>query len=352
MNIYRVVFLLLTIFFLFEEYLKKKKKLYKCIQYLSLIILILVAGLRSLNVIDGPMYFDIFKNVPPIFELSMEYLKRERIENGFIILNSMIKTFTSNYHWAFFIVALITLMNIYFFINYFSQNFFCSLIFYYTRWFYLKEYTQSRNALACSFFYIGLIFLEKKKYFKYYLLIFLGGLFHKSIFFCMTFPIFKYFLEKKKYENLNKKIIYILIFILPFINIKEILNKILLKYNLISTTYLTGYYSAKQTYIGVFYSIFFLVVILILDIKLKKIKNYIFLKKLYLYSIFIGNILFYYGAISGRLSSFFNVEFLLQDKILKIIKNKMIIKFFMILFLIFLYKINIVNRLENVLLER
>ena len=165
-------------------------------------------------------------------------------------------------------------------------------------------------------------------------------------------PFANYFLEKKNYKNLNKKIIYILILILPFIDIKEILNQILLKYHLIASTYLNGYYSTKQTYMAVFYSIFFLVVILVLDSKLKKVKNYIFLKKIYIYSIFIGNVLFYYGAISGRLSSFFNIEFLLQDKILKIIKNKLIVKFFMILFLIFLYKINVVNRLENVLLER
>lgn len=352
MNIYRLVFLILIVFFIFEEYLKKKKEIYKTTKFLSVFILILVAGLRSSNVIDGKMYFNIFKNVPSLFDLTIEYLKKERVENGYVILNSIVKLFTENYHWAFFIVATITLINLYFFINYFSEAFFCSLIFYYTRWFYLKEYSQSRNALACSFFYVGLIFLEKKKYYKYCLLVILGGMFHKSIFFCLTFPVFKYFFEQKNYEKIYRKIIYLLIFILPLINTKEILNKILIKYNLVKKAYLTGYYSSRKTYIGVFYSLGFLLIILFLNKKLKQTKKYEFLKSIYVYSVFITSSLFYYGDITGRLSSFFNVEFLLQDKILKIYKNKTLIKILMILFLIFLYKLNVVNRLENIILKK
>lgn len=61
----------------------------------------MVAGLRSSNVIDGKMYFEIFKNVPTFFNLSINYLEKERVENGYIILNSLVKIFTENYHYIF-----------------------------------------------------------------------------------------------------------------------------------------------------------------------------------------------------------------------------------------------------------
>lgn len=168
-------------------------------------------------------------------------------------------------------------------------------------------------------------------------------MFHKSIFFCLIFPIFKYCFERKKI----KKVIYSLICIFPYVNTKEMLNKFLLKFKIIHVTYLIGYYSKRDSYLGILYSYIFLIIILILNKRLKKLKKYSFLKKIFIFSIFINSALFYYGSIAGRLSSFFNIEFLLQDKILKVLKNKIFIKICMILFLIILYKLNIVDRLER-----
>ena len=343
MNVYRIIFLFLIVLFLLEDKIRKSQKTYKVYKILSIIILILLVGLRGDIARDDIMYIEIFKRIPSIFNLGIECIKNERVEFGYIILNSIVKTFSENYNLLFLIVAIISFTNLYIFINYFSSYYFYSLAFYYTRWMFLKEFTQIRSALACSFFYVGLIFLEKKKYYKYIIFVIIGSIFHKSILFCVSYPIFLYFVKNKKIE----KIIYGSILLLPMINTKEILNKILLNLKLVHPTYLIGYYSSRNSYIGVYYSILFLILLVILNKKLKKIKKYNFLKELYIYSVFISSSLFYYGDITGRLSSFFNVEFLLQDKMLKIFKNKLLIKFLMIIFLILLYKSNFTNRLEN-----
>lgn len=341
-NIYRIIFLILIMLFILEDYLKNNKKIYKILKFISIMMVISLVGFRGIIARDDRAYFKIFEYVPKIYKLSFHYLELERVEIGYTILNSIVKTFTENYKVMFFIVALISLVNLYIFINYFSNYFFYSIAFYYCRWLFLKEFTQLRSALACSFFYIGLILLHKKKYIYYFLSIIIGGLFHKAILFCLIFPLFIYFYKKKCIN----KLVYILIILLPFINTKIILNNILLKMKLIDPIYLIGEYSKRQSYIGVYYFFFFLIILYFFSKKLKKIDKYKFLEEVYIFSVFISSSLFYYGEIAGRLSSFFNVEFLLHDKILKIFKNKILIKIIMVIFLILMYKVNFTNRLE------
>lgn len=247
--------------------------------------------------------------------------------------------------FCFFFIAGISLYNLYKFINFFSVSFFYSLSFYYCRWLFLKEFTQIRSGLACSFLYLALIELYKKNEKKYYFWILIGGMFHKAIFFCLVFPIFLKVMNRDL--KFKEKVIYILILITPFINIKNYLNIILMKLG-IHQVYLTGYYSEKDTNIVYYYSIIFLMVLIIFDKKLKslfKIK-YIFLKKVYIFSCLIGAILYHYGDIAGRLSSFFNVEFLLQDKLLKLFKNRLILRTILAVLLIGLYYVNFTLRLE------
>ena len=97
-----------------------------------------------------------------------------------------------------------------------------------------------------------------------------------------------------------------------------------------------------------FYSLVFLIILIIFDKKLKLLfqTKYIFLKKIYIFSCLTGAVLYHYGDIAGRLSSFFNVEFLLQDKLLNIFKNKFILRVILTLFLMGLYYVNFTLRLE------
>lgn len=343
MNIYRFIFIFLLMLFLFEDKIKSNKKLYKFLKVLIVTIIIFMVGLRGLIARDSVTYYNAFKNIPSFFCIS--YLDKQVMENGYLILNSFVKTLGFNFGVVFFIVAMISLINISMFINYFSNYFFYSLAFYYTRWLFLKEFTQIRSGLACSFLYLGFIQLHKNKYKNYVLLILIGSIFHKSILFGLTFPIFNYFFNKKYFD----KLIFILIFILPFINTKIFINKLLINISGINSVYLTGVYSKRDNYIGVYYSFLFLGIILIFSYYLKKFQKFKLLKNLFIYSVFISGSLFYYGDIAGRLSSFFNVEFVLHDKFINIFKNKIFIKILMVIFLLLLFKINFIDRIEKII---
>lgn len=345
MNIYRLIFIFLIILFLFEDIIRKNKKIYRNLKILVVIIIIFMVGLRGLISFDSGNYYRAFKNIPNLFNLSFAYLDKQVMENGYLILNSFIKTLYFDFWMVFFIVAAISLINISIFINYFSNYFFYSLTFYYIRWLFLKEFTQIRSGLACSFLYLGFIQLHKNKYRNYILLIIIGSIFHKSILFGLTFPIFNYFFNKKYFN----KLILVFIFILPFINTKIYFNKILVQLLGENSVYLTGMYSARNDYIGVYYSFLFLVIILLLNYYFEKYSKLKFLRNLFTYSVFINSSLFYYGDICGRLSSFFNVEFVIQDKFLKIFKNKILMKILMVLFLVLLFKVNFINRTEKII---
>lgn len=345
MNIYRLIFIFLIILFLFEDKIKKNKKIYKSLKILVVIIIISMVGLRGLISFDSGNYFSTFKNIPNLFNLTSDYLNKQVMENGYLYLNSLIKTLDFDFWMVFFIVAMISLINISIFIDYFSNYFFYSLAFYYTRWLFLKEFTQIRSGLACSFLYLGFIQLHKNKYRNYVLLILVGSIFHKSVLFGLTFPVFNYFFSKKYLD----KLVLISIFILPFINTKIYLNKVLVHILGKNSIYLTGMYSTRNDYIGVYYSFLFLAIILFLNYYFKKYSKLKFLRNLFIYSVFINSSLFYYGDICGRLSSFFNVEFVIQDKFLNIFKNKILIKILMVIFLILLFKVNFMDRSEKII---
>lgn len=192
MNIYRLILLIFLLLFLFEDYLFKLKKTYKLLKWLSIAILILLTGFRGNIGRDTRMYIDYFNNL----SFTYEYFKHTRFEFLYFILNGIIKVFTINCTILFLIIAAITFINLYKFINYFSVSFFYSITFYYCRWFFLKDFSGIRNALACSFFYIALIKLYEKKIKNYYLLILVSGLIHKSMFFYMTLPIAYTYISK------------------------------------------------------------------------------------------------------------------------------------------------------------
>lgn len=341
MNIYRIVFILLLLLFIFEDYLKNNKKIYKFLKFFIMVVLVILVGGRGNLARDDQMYIELLNQ----FHYSVDFIRESRYEILYLFLNGIVKIFTDNYNILFFIVAGISLYNLYKFIDFFSVSFFYSLSFYYCRWIFLKEFTQIRNSLACSFLYLALIELYKKKERRYYFWILIGGMFHRAIFFCLIFPIFLKLLNRNL--KVKEKIIYISILLVPFINTKEHLNVLLFKLG-IHQVYLTGQYSEKSVDIVYFYSLVFLIILIIFDKKLKLLfqTKYIFLKKIYIFSCLTGAVLYHYGDIAGRLSSFFNVEFLLQDKLLNIFKNKFILRVILTLFLMGLYYVNFTLRLE------
>lgn len=124
MNTYRLIFFVLIILFLFEDSVRKNKKIYRNLKILVVIIIIFMVGLRGLISLDSNNYFNIFINIPNLFNLTFDYFDKQVMENGYLCLNSLIKTLGLDFWGVFFIVAVISLINISIFINYFSNYFF------------------------------------------------------------------------------------------------------------------------------------------------------------------------------------------------------------------------------------
>lgn len=337
MNIYRIILLIFLILFLFEDYIKTNKVLYKILKIITILILILLISFKGNIGRDTQMYIKYFENL----SFSIEYWKSTRFEFLFFLINLVIRFFTENVIWLFTFVAIISFINIYIFINYFSISFFYSITFYYCRWFFIKDFSGIRNALASSIFYIALIKLYQSKKKEYYILVIISGLVHKSMFFYLLLPVVCSFVTKRN------KIFYLLIILIPVFyilgNLKEKLNYIFLKLG-IPSAYITGVYSEKDSNIIYIYSILLLVLLLFFNKKLKNKfqQKYIFLKEIYYFSMLVGASLYGYGDLAGRLVAFSNPEFVLQDKLLYLFKNRLLVRFLLIFLLIFLYYINFV----------
>ena len=320
MNIYRVILLIFIILFIFEERLKKNKKIYKLVKNLSILILVLLCTFKGSVARDTEMYRGYFEKIPNIFEIDL--LLVFPFEYGYILLNMLIKTITTNSNYLFMSVALISLFN-------------------------LKEFTQIRNGLAYSFILLALIKLyeKKKEYFIIYILI--AGSFHKSAYFALTFLIIEKILNKKKI----KKLILIIIPILPFLGIKNLIVKII-KFlvggkPIYLDAYLTGVFSKPHAgYSAIIFAIILLYLLLIFYKKILLNKKVCFIFNTYLYSVLISSVFWGFGDIQGRLASFFNTEFVLVDKVPKLFKNKIIIKTLMIIYVILIYYVCFTRRLN------
>lgn len=344
MNIYRSFFLILITCFIFEDYIKKNSKFYKMLKIFLILMIVLMVGLRGIIGADTYRYYLLYMNTPELDNMTWNYLMGNYIEPGYILLNSFVKTLGIGFYGALILSSLITMINLYRFFNYFSKYFFYSLTFYYIRWLFLKDFNQIRNGIASSFLLVSFIFLKEKKYKKFIFIILLGSLFHKTIIIGLTLPLFLTFFNNKKYQY----IILIICFILPFINMKKYLNLIFIPIFGSESVYLTGIYSTKENNLAAYYLYIIFTIIYILNrILKKKYKNQDYLEGILAYSLFFNSLFFYFGDLGGRLTSYFNVEYVIEDKFLGIFKPRFIVKFTLLLFLLLLFKINFINRTEN-----
>lgn len=344
MNVYIYIFLLLILCFLMEDFLKKKPKIYKGIKHSAIFLLVLFIGLRGVFAPDAEAYYQYFLKTPKLLNLNWDIIFNNSMEPGYTVLNSIIKSLGINFSGVFFLVALISLINLHIFINYFSDYYFYALTFYYTRWIFLKEFMQIRNGLACSFIYLAFIELEKNNWKKYLFLVIVGSLFHKAVLIGLCFPIF---LKFYKYHWI-KICTLVSILSLPVINLKEYLIPILLKIG-VPEVYVTGYYSVRKSNMVIYYGIVILIMFLILN-KYFTDRKIIFLRKTYVFSILLSVVLLGFGDVGGRLPSFFNVEFLIESRLIKVFKQRKTIKILAIIFLLLLFKVNFINRTEKYLI--
>lgn len=167
---------------------KGKLPIQKGILMASILYLVFLFSFRSMNVgNDTRNYLIMFKDMQSI-SIATYW---QDIEKGYLLINKIIGTFTSNYNVYLFIISLLIFIPLYNFLIDNSKNPLLSIYIYITI-FSIYSFTIFRQAIAISFILLSFYFIKRKKPVKFILLVFIASLIHISaLIFIIAYPISK-----------------------------------------------------------------------------------------------------------------------------------------------------------------
>ncbi len=199
------------------DYVKLNKNSRNILLILLVGLLIMFSGTRYETGNDWTAYVAAFNRIPPFEDLcnKPELFVVSRMEPGYVILNSIVKSFGGTIDIVFLISSIVTVGLLFIALNRYS--FFCFLaILLYMRYGYLQANMMFvRQGIAISIFFISLKYVEERKLLKYIIINIIAILFHTSLY--VVLPL--YFLLNRRYSN--KAIIGLIIIsiLLSFVNI-------------------------------------------------------------------------------------------------------------------------------------
>ena len=160
----------------------------------------LVAGLRYETGVDWPGYTQFFnhsESVKKVLTNATTTYFETQFEFGYVLLNSIIKTFTDNVQWLFLIIALITNLMLFSSIKKYSNHIFISLLIYYCTTYFILDMSGIRQCISLNIFLLSLSYIIEENFKKYILSILIASLFHNTS--LLLVPM--YFLLKMEYKN-------------------------------------------------------------------------------------------------------------------------------------------------------
>lgn len=333
MLIYYIILFFLTIGFIFDLVkIKWRKYIFK----INFIVLYIFSSIRYMKISDYVVYKKLFENSKPLFEINSEYLKNnpDKLEIGYRLLESFIKTFTNNY---FIFIALFNIVMFYFLYlgmkQYPNRN--IQLFIYYCFIYLIYSNVVLRQGLVMCIFYYNIINIKERRLKKYIFWCIVSFFFHSVS--LVLIPI--YFLVNKFYSK--KK--YLIVLVLSFIIAKSFMVGDIILFlknnldsNLITRIYI--YYFIKsggkmsqisliaylqRTMLGI-------VLIYFKDKQKNYLNNLLFLAPITF--LVFSNI----GVIAGRISSVFLITYIPYFSTL--LDNLNLKKIFLIIYL-FIYSI-------------
>ncbi|EOU1251734.1 EpsG family protein, partial [Clostridium perfringens] len=160
-----------------------------------------------------------FNNMPDILNIK-KYNFFLEYEIGYKYFNSFIKSFTDNYIWLFFFIAIITLtILLYYNYKYCTYPFF-TLTFYMYKTFFYTNFVAMRQSIAIAIFIFSIKYIINGSFKKYFILVLLATLFHSSAIVLVFLYFLRYVnLRKMKFINIILIGIFIMIFSMPIIKL-------------------------------------------------------------------------------------------------------------------------------------
>lgn len=140
----------------------------------------LIAGLRSIYWPDTIVYVYTFDNSPNIFELTSKDEPQGYSEKGFWAIGLITKLFTDNYQIYLCVVSFIIFYYIYKDLKLYSIYPLIGLCTYISRFYYGRNFMQIRAGVCYAILLLGVKYLQERNWKKYFLIVFIAWLFHRS----------------------------------------------------------------------------------------------------------------------------------------------------------------------------
>ncbi len=201
-----MIYFIILFYILFLSYiydLRGYKKQRKFWYNATLIILIILSGLRYRLGIDTSRYMNFFDSIPTLFSTQWSTFE-SRFDPLFLIFVSLAKTISSEFYVFQFIHAIFVNTVFFLFIKRYTKNIFMAVFFYFIQSYINFNFEVLRESMAVAFFLLSTPYLINKKWIRYYLFIIMAFLSHSSAFFLFIFPLFRNI-------KLNRKQIWLLI---------------------------------------------------------------------------------------------------------------------------------------------
>lgn len=193
MSLYIIVFVLILLLSLLEIFLKDKR-----ISIMTCIIMVFIAGNRYKVGYDFGTYENFFKesfSLEKIFNGSID------AESGYLLLNYLFNKlgFNFNFFVLFFSVLSIGLLT--FFLSKHFPYPSLSLLYYYARYFLVRDMGQIRSSLACIILLFSIPYMIEKKSVKFTIIVLIASLFHISSLAFLLVYIFNLLFERLNFKN-------------------------------------------------------------------------------------------------------------------------------------------------------
>ena len=166
----------------------------------SCMALAFMAGLRDLSWADSGVYAESFFRSPNLFHFSFSDTPYGYSEYGFYLIGVIVKTFTTNYHFFFLVVSFLS----FYFINKGLKELsvfpLIGLCAYVSRFIFGRHFIQVRAGLAYAILMLGIKYIYKKDWKRYFLIVFVAWLFHRSAIIGVPLYFFCNWVKVKKWH--------------------------------------------------------------------------------------------------------------------------------------------------------
>lgn len=195
MYFYISIFGMLLILATIEVMLRNKK-----VSFITGSLLAIVAGFRFYTGYDFNSYGRFYSEVEKFSDVFNGKIEAER---GFLFLNYLFKSMGFNYYTFILFFSLVSLLLLTNFAYKFTPFPSLVLLYYYARFFLVRDMGQIRSAMACIILLYSIPYIVNKKPFKFLLIIFIASLFHVTAWSFIIVYIFHYLFKYLTIKNIT-----------------------------------------------------------------------------------------------------------------------------------------------------